>query len=107
MLPQQVTITVTTAGTPVQISATKTQCSMVWFINRIGDVITVGILGLNKSTGQGVIRDLPPISSGAEPETAILQLPFNPMAEYPYDLRDYWVDSVMNGDVVDVVYWQL
>lgn len=105
MLPQQITVTVATAGTPVQVSATKTPCACIFFINRTGDVMTVGILGLNKSTGAGVIDDIPAKSSNAE--QYILKLEFNPMAENPYDLRDYWVDAASNGDTVDVVYWIL
>jgi hypothetical protein len=107
MTPHQITIAIPAAGTPVQVSATKLQCSSIFFINRIGDVITVGIAGLNKATGAGVIADVPPAATGSELGSNILKLPFNPMAENPYDLRDYWLDSAVNGDICDVVYWTL
>jgi hypothetical protein len=107
MLPAQLTVTVTTAGTPVQVSAVKSQCSMIWFINRSSQVMTVGIAGLNKSTGFGVIDDIPAVSGGAESSSNIMKLEFNPMAEYPYDLRDYWIDAASNGGAIDVVYWTL
>lgn len=91
---QPIVVQVTTnPGTPVQVSSTHLKCASMWVVNLSAQVVSFGNLNLNASTGVGVIAKVPALASGATPDSNIVKLPVDAMAEDPYDAFDYWLDS--------------
>jgi len=101
MQPVVVQIT-TNPGTPVQVSTSHTKCAAIWAVNLSSQIIAFGNINLNRSTGAGVIAQVPALASGATPDSNIIKLPIDAMAEDPYDAFDYWVDSA-TAAVINII----
>ncbi len=97
----------TTPGTPIRAITSQTRAALIWAINlSSSQVVSFGNINLSVSTKAGVIALIPPTSSGATPDSNILKLPPGALAEDPYDVSDYYVDSV-TAALVSIVAWTL
>lgn len=87
---------VTTAGTPVQLSATSVRCKLVTLMGMEGntDKVVVGGAGVVAGTTQDGANTRTGIPIGSGQSISIL-------AE---DLSDVWIDSVVSGEGVTVLY---
>ncbi len=92
MQPVVVQVT-TTPGTPVQLSLTKLKCASIWVVNLSNQIVAFGNKNLDRSTGAGIIAQVPALASGATPDSNIIKLPVDAMAEDPYDAFDYYIDA--------------
>lgn len=101
MQPVVVQVT-TTPGTAVQVSGSHAKCAAIWVVNFSAQIVAFGNVNLNRSTGVGQIGAVPALAAGATPDTNILKLPVDAMAEDPYDAFDYWVDSA-TACVVNII----
>lgn len=96
--PVTIVVTVVTAGTPVQVSATNIACNTASFVavngNSGANCYVGDTSGFNKTTGVGYIS----------------KTPYSIASQYasnPLNLADYWVDADTSGDKVAVTYWQI
>jgi hypothetical protein len=95
-------VTVTTAGTPVQVTTTRTvaQSVMVQALAANTGLIYVGLSTLNKSTGVGVLGIIPiPTTNIIGSVSASI-----PLAPAGINLADLWIDSTVNGEGVIISY---
>lgn len=100
---QPVVVQVTTApGTPVQVSTSHLKCAGIWVVNLSSQIVAFGNANLNRSSGAGVIAEVPALASNATPDNNIIKLPIDAMAEDPWDAFDYWVDSA-TACVVNII----
>lgn len=83
----------TTPGTPVQVSTTHRKCAQIYVTNLSTQIVAFGNVSLNRSTGAGVIANVPALAGAATPDSSIIKLFPDAISEDPYDLFDYWVDS--------------
>lgn len=98
--------TVASAGTPVQIQAASTPCNQVNFqpVKSVGPytdnagAIYIGLQGMSKSTGAGVLYVLKP---GVPASSVEAKSSRNVNMD---DVSNYWVDADSNGDGVLVSY---
>lgn len=95
----------TTPGTPVAAVTEKTGCAQIWVVNRTSQIVSFGNRDLSRTTGAGIIADVPPVSAGATPDGNIIKLETNSASENPYDLHDYLWDSA-TAALVNVVVWK-
>lgn len=90
-------VTVTTAGTPVRVTSTKTgaQAIMVqaWHANT-GKIFVGTSASMNKTTGAGVLAMIPAPTTGVIP-TASFSIPLAPVG---MDASDLWIDADTNGE---------
>jgi hypothetical protein len=95
-------ITVTTAGTPVQITATPTACYGFIVSPDIANAGAThfGVAGLVKATRAGVIRTfLKPAATGEGDYIRITSPGGNIL-----NLADYWIDAETSADAMLVSY---
>jgi hypothetical protein len=94
--------TVTTAGTPVQISSTSIKAHSVCIQVNSANTgkIYIGTSTLVAATYVGVLKVLPPPSASSYPEFVATQI----MAQNGIDLSELWIDSSVNGESAIVSY---
>jgi hypothetical protein len=95
--------TVTTAGTPVQITATSQLTHSILFQALSGNTgkIFIGTsAAMVKSTLVGVITVIPVPTVNVLPGINFAW----PDAHFQYDLADYWLDSDNNGEGLLISY---
>lgn len=91
-----VNVTVTTAGTPVQVSTTREPANWVNFMGALNNAGTTFFGDSNVSATQGQ-------AIGAGGGAGSPQYP--PAADIsPYQLSEIWIDAANNGDIVQVTY---
>lgn len=97
---------VTTPGTPVRVTndqnilATKLRFSVV--IGETGRVF-LGVAGMNKSTGAGVVKEFWPTGVGGGIADELI------LESNGWELlrpADYWVDANVAGEGLIVSYWE-
>jgi hypothetical protein len=96
MTPTTVLVTITTAGTPQQITTDATLRAKKVRIQPLDGIGYVGIEGLNKTTFAGCLARLPqdsPLVIEADDNCAQIQL------------SKYWLDSTANTQKFLVAYW--
>ena len=97
-------IAVPLPGTPVRISADTTlRVSRLRFAPVIGEVgrVFLGVAGMNKTTGAGVIKEFWPTGAGGGvADEFVIDAPNG-------DLRpaDYYIDANTAGEGLIVAYW--
>lgn len=97
-------IAVTTAGTPVRVTATATPCYGLIVTPVAGNAGAThfGVSGLTKATLVGVIKTfLKPGATGVQDHLQITAPEGNPL-----NAADFWVDAETNGDALLVSYVQ-
>jgi hypothetical protein len=95
-------IAVTTAGTPVRVTATPTPCYGLIVSPVIGNAGAThfGVAGLTKATLVGVIKTfLKPAATGVNDT-----LEFTAREGNPLNAADFYVDAETNGDALVVSY---
>ena len=90
-VPNPITVTVTTAGTQIQVVSSETLVRAVTFRPRAGNtgVVYIGDDAVSSANGFEL--------SPGEPFTIKLVA-----GEPALDLSDWWIDAATNGDIVDV-----
>lgn len=98
LVPLTELVTVTTGGVPVRVTLTQ-ECCAFRAANRsnAAGLIYVGVAGLTRATGAGVIDD---VDVGQA-----FELGSQTAVDNTIDPRDYWVDAANNGEVVMVTIW--
>lgn len=99
-------VSVTTAGTPVQLSATEQICNFIRIqprknyntVNAGNIYIMTGTAGGGAASNQGLIWAV------LAPEQAQGIL-INPQGENVHNLANWWIDAVNSGDGVLVGYY--
>jgi hypothetical protein len=96
--PETVTITVTTAGTPVQVFSTVIYSPFVYFEADDGNtgVIFVGDSSVSGSTYTSRLAAKEGVSIGADR--------FGKSSNENIDLSTFWVDASVDAQVVQVTY---
>ena len=91
-----VNVTVTTAGTPVQVSTTRIPAAWVNIMGALDNAGSIFIGDSNVSSTQGQ-------AAGAGGGAGSPQYP--PVSGIsPYNLEDIYIDSANNGDIAQVTY---
>lgn len=98
-------VVVTTAGTPVQVTATRIRACKIRIIPVATNTkpIWVGISTLNKSTGLGVLDrvEVQPTTGNGSADRFLLET-------HDTDrlfLDNYWIDAEVSGEGAYVAYW--
>jgi hypothetical protein len=96
-------IAVAAPGTPVRLTSDETlRAVRLRFATLIGETgrVFLGVAGMNKSTGAGVIKEFWPTGVGGGVADDLV-------LESPNGLRpgDYWIDANVAGEGLIVAYW--
>lgn len=99
-------IAVPSPGTPVPVTADGTiRVARIRFAEVIGEAgrTFVGVSGMNKASGAGVIKEFWPTGGGgAVADDFVIDAPD---AKHPLRLADYYVDANTAGEGLIVSYW--
>lgn len=104
-LSSAVVVNVATGGTPVALAATPTRVKHFRLAPKAGNTgkIWVGLVGMNKATGAGVVDVIFPNKSDEKAK------PFEPPCGEgfgPHDLSQYVIDADTNGEGVYRSTWE-
>ena len=96
-------IAVATPGSPVRLTTDETlRAVRLRFATLIGETgrVFLGVAGMNKTTGAGVIKEFWPTGVGGGVSDDLV-------LESPNGLRpaDYWIDANVAGEGLIVAYW--
>ncbi len=97
-------VAVPTPGTPVRLTADQTlRVTRLRFAPAIGEVgrIFVGVAGMNKANGTGVIKEFWPTGAGGGvADELIIDSPAGELRP-----ADYYIDANTAGEGLIVAYW--
>ena len=97
-------VTVPTPGTPVRITSDQTlRVSRLRFAPAIGEVgrVFVGVAGMNKGNGTGVIKEFWPTGAGGGvADEFVIDSPNGELRP-----ADYYIDANTAGEGLIVAYW--
>jgi len=107
MSPVVAVVTVTAAGTQIQLSTTSLLVAKI----RVQPVkantgrIGVGIATIDMVTVAGLIADLAAPGAGATGVSEAVEIESH-LSGNPLDLSDYWLDATVSGEKALVTYWK-
>lgn len=99
-------VSVPTPGTPVHVSATTVWCKRIRFSDPVGESGPkyVGVAGLVKSTGAGLIREIWPVGESGGINDDYYEVEAIDDRDL-LNLADYWIDAANENEGLIIAYW--